>query len=212
MYNYLLNAIITLFVTVDPVGLGPIFVAMTVGMTQAERRSVALRATITAAAVLVAFALFGERLLVFLGISLAAFRISGGLLLFWIAFEMVFERRESRKVASIERAATLTRDDLSHMAVVPLAIPLISGPGSISATILISSHAQDLIWLGGLILVIAAVLAVVAAVFESAGAIDRLLGTTGRAITSRLLGVILAALSVQFVADGVLEFARGTAT
>jgi multiple antibiotic resistance protein len=211
MFNYLLNAIITLFVTVDPIGLAPIFVALTVGRSGAERRAIALRATITATAVLVAFALFGGRLLVFLGISLAAFRISGGILLFWIAFEMVFERREERKAATVERAIALTPDEISHMAVVPLAIPLISGPGSISATILLSSQAPDLVWLGGLILVIAAVMAVVVAVFELAGPIDRLLGTTGRAVTSRLLGVILAALSVQFVADGVLELAgRGS--
>jgi multiple antibiotic resistance protein len=212
MGNYLLNAIITLFVTVDPVGLAPMFVAMTLGMTRAERRSVALRATIVATGVLVAFALFGQRLLEFLGISLAAFRISGGLLLFWIAFEMVFERRERRKVAALEPAVPITREELSHMAVVPLAIPLISGPGSISATILLSSQAPDLVWLGGLILMIALVMAVVVAVFESAETIDRLLGTTGRAVTSRLLGVILAALSVQFVADGVLELARRAPT
>ncbi len=208
MFNYLLNAVITLFVTVDPVGLAPIFVAVTFGLSAAERRAIALRATIVATAVLVAFALIGGSLLVSLGISLAAFRISGGILLFWIAFEMVFERREQRKAAAIERTGALTRDEISHLAVVPLAIPLISGPGSISATILLASQAADLVWLGGLILVIALVMGVVVAAFELAGPIDRLLGATGRAVTSRLLGVILAALSVQFVADGVLELAR----
>jgi multiple antibiotic resistance protein len=205
MFNYLLNAVITLFVTVDPVGLAPLFVAMTVGMTADHRRQIAFRATLTATAVLIAFALFGRPLLAFLGISLAAFRISGGFLLFWIAFEMVFQRRVERKAATVDE---FTQDDISHLAVVPLAIPLISGPGSISATILLSSQAQDYVWLGGLLLMIAAVMGVVVFVFESAGAIDRMLGTTGRAITSRLLGVILAALSVQFVADGVIEFAH----
>jgi multiple antibiotic resistance protein len=208
MFNYLLNAIITLFVTVDPVGLAPLFVAMTAGMARAEQHAIAVRATIVATAILVTFALFGERLLAFLGISLAAFRIAGGLLLFWTAFEMVFDRRAQRKSAAVENTPVpITRDELNHMAVVPLAIPLISGPGSISATILLSSQAQDLVWLAGLILVIVAVMAVVFAAFASAAQIDRLLGTTGRAITSRLLGVILAALSVQFVADGVLAFA-----
>jgi multiple antibiotic resistance protein len=209
MWNYLLNAVITLFVTVDPIGLAPVFAAMTAGMTAAERRAVAFRATIVAAAVLVVFALFGDRLLVFLGISLAAFRIAGGLLLFYTAFEMVFERRERRRSAPVEAAIPLSRDDIHHMAVVPLAIPLISGPGSISATILLSSQAMDLAWLAGLIVVIIGVIALVLAVFQAAATIDRLLGTTGRAVTSRLLGVILAALSVQFVADGVLAFARG---
>jgi multiple antibiotic resistance protein len=209
MFNYLLNAIITLFVTVDPVGLAPLFVALTAGLPAEQRRTIAVRATLIATLVLIAFALFGERLLVFLGISLAAFRIAGGLLLFWTAFEMVFERRAQRKSATAEAAtASLTHDDLSHLAVVPLAIPLISGPGSISATILLSSQAADITWLVGLILVIVAVMAVVYAAFASARQIDRLLGTTGRAVTSRLLGVILAALSVQFVADGVLAFAR----
>ena len=208
MFNYLLNAVITLFVTVDPVGLAPIFAAMTVGMAREARRTVALRATLTATAVLIGFALFGDRLLVFLGISLAAFRISGGLLLFWIAFEMVFDRRERRKANAVDTVGVISPDEIAHMAVVPLAIPLISGPGSISATILLSSQAPDLVALAGLLLVIVAVMALVLAVFESAGAIDRLLGTTGRAVTSRLLGVVLAALSVQFVADGVLAFAR----
>jgi multiple antibiotic resistance protein len=209
LFNYLLNAVITLFVTVDPVGLAPIFASMTLGMTRAERRTIGVRATVTATAILVAFALFGDRLLVFLGISLAAFRISGGLLLFWTAFEMVFNRREQRKAASVGSVTVLTRDEMSHLAVVPLAIPLISGPGSISATILLSSQAPDLVGLAGLILVIVAVMALVFALFEAAGPIDRLLGATGRAVTSRLLGVILAALSVQFVAGGVLELARG---
>jgi multiple antibiotic resistance protein len=207
--NYVINAIITLFVTVDPIGLAPIFIALTLGMAIEHRRQVAFRATLTATVVLIAFALFGRPLLAFLGISLAAFRISGGLLLFWIAFEMVFERRDARKAATVDSARTVTLDEISHLAVVPLAIPLISGPGSISAVILLSSQAQDYVWLGILLLVIALVMGVVVAVFESAGTIDRLLGTTGRAITSRLLGVILAALSVQFVADGVLQFARG---
>jgi multiple antibiotic resistance protein len=209
MFNYLLNAVITLFVTVDPVGLAPIFVAMTAGMSRAEQRAIAVRATIVATAILITFALFGDRLLSFLGISLAAFRIAGGLLLFWTAFEMVFDRRAQRKSATVENTPVpITRDEMNHLAVVPLAIPLISGPGSISATILLSSQAQDFLWLAGLILVIVAVLAVVFAAFASAAQIDRLLGTTGRAVTSRLLGVILAALSVQFVADGVLAFAR----
>jgi multiple antibiotic resistance protein len=208
MLNYIFNALVTLFVTVDPIGLGPIFIALTAGMAREQRRQVALRATLTATLVLIAFALFGRPLLAFLGISLAAFRIAGGLLLFWIAFEMVFARREERKSAALDSTRAVTLDEISHMAVVPLAIPLISGPGSISAVILLSSQAQDYLWLVLLLLVIAAVMTVVVTVFESAGTIDRMLGTTGRAITSRLLGVILAALSVQFVADGVLEFAR----
>lgn len=206
MFNYLLNAVVTLFVTVDPIGLVPIFIALTAGMVAADRRAIALRATVTATAVLVAFALFGQHLLAFLGISLDAFRIAGGLLLFWIAFEMVFERRQQRKSTTVERVSA---DEISHLAVVPLAIPLISGPGSISATILLASHAPGYLGLAGLIAVIVLLMGANFAVFLAAGPIDRLLGVTGRAVTSRLLGVILAALSIQFVADGVLAFARG---
>ncbi len=205
MFNYLLNAVVTLFVTVDPIGMAPLFISITAGMATAERRAIAIRAIATATAVLVAFALFGQHLLAFLGISLDAFRIAGGLLLFWIAFEMVFERRQPRKSTTVERA---NADEASHLAIVPLAIPLISGPGSIAATILLASHATSYLALAGLILVVALLMAACLAVFLASGPIDRLLGATGRAVTSRLLGVILAALSIQFVADGVLAFAR----
>jgi multiple antibiotic resistance protein len=206
MVNFLLNAIVTLFVTVDPIGLVPMFIALTVGMSATERRAIGLRATTTATAILVAFALFGQGLLTFLGISLAAFRIAGGLLLFWIAFEMVFELRQRRKTKAVNVAQG---DETAHVAVVPLAIPLISGPGSISATILIASHASGYMELFGLIAVIVVLMAANFAVFLLATPIDRMLGVTGRLVMSRLLGVILAALSIQFVVDGVTAIAAG---
>ncbi len=206
MVNFLLNAIVTLFVTVDPIGLVPMFIALTAGMSAAQRRAIGMRATTTAAAILVAFALFGAELLTFLGISLAAFRIAGGLLLFWIAFEMVFELRQQRKSNAVNTAQT---DEASHVAIVPLAIPLISGPGSISATILIASHAPSYVEVVGLIVVIVLLMAANFAVFLLATPIDRLLGVTGRLVASRLLGVILAALSIQFVADGAMAIAAG---
>jgi multiple antibiotic resistance protein len=206
MANFLLNAVVTLFVTVDPIGMIPMFIALTAGASAAERRAIGLRATTTAAAILVAFALFGQGLLAFLGISLAAFRIAGGLLLFWIAFEMVFELSQRRKSKAVNVAQG---DETAHVAIVPLAIPLISGPGSISATILIASHAPGYVEVIGLIVVIVLLMAANFAVFLLATPIDRLLGVTGRLVLSRLLGVILAALSIQFVADGVLALARG---
>jgi len=206
MVNFLLNAIVTLFVTVDPIGLVPMFIALTAGMSALERRAIGLRATTTAAAILVAFALFGQGLLAFLGISLAAFRIAGGLLLFWIAFEMVFELRQRRKTNTVNAAQG---NEAAHVAVVPLAIPLISGPGSISATILIASHAPGYAEVMGLIAVIVLMMAANFAVFLLATPIDRLLGATGRLVLSRLLGVILAALSIQFVVDGVIAIAAG---
>jgi multiple antibiotic resistance protein len=209
MIDFLLNAVVTLFVTVDPIGLVPAFIALTAGLSSAERRAIGLRATTTATAVLIAFALFGQNLLAFLGISLAAFRIAGGLLLFWIAFEMVFDLRLQRKARTVENVPPHP-DDISHVAVVPLAIPLIAGPGSISATILLATHAPGYLELAGLIAVIVGLMAANFAVILLAGTIDRLLGKTGRLVLSRLLGVILAALSVQFIADGVGAFAAGT--
>src|SRR5665213_1911537 len=153
MFDYLLNAIVTLFVTIDPPGLAPVFIVLTAGATRSERRSTAIRASLIAGAVLIGFALVGEPLIGFLGISLPAFRISGGLLLFVIAFEMVFGRRDERKSATAQ--SSLTRDDLRHVAVFPLAIPLITGPGAISATILLASRAPNGWGLLGLLVIIA---------------------------------------------------------
>jgi multiple antibiotic resistance protein len=202
MFDYLLHALVTLFVTIDPLGLAPMFMVLTAGFGPVARRQAALRAAATAELVLCAFALIGEPLIGFLGITLAAFRIAGGLLLFVIAFEMVFERRIERKAAAAEKATGY--DDLHSVAIFPLAIPLTSGPGAISATILLASQAAGVLGLFVLILAIAAMIAACLAVFLLAGRIEHYLGETGRLVVSRLLGVILAALAVQFVADGVL--------
>ena len=210
MRDYLLNAVVTLFVTIDPPGLAPIFMVLTAGRTIAERRTVALRATVIAAIVLVAFALVGEPLIAVLGISLPAFRIAGGLLLFVIAFEMVFGRREERKSATAQSA--VEREDLRHLAVFPLAIPLIAGPGAISATILLASQAPGPGGIAGLLTIIVLMIGACLAVFLAADRIEKVLGETGRIVVSRLLGLILAALSVQFVADGVTAIVKAAAT
>ena len=201
MFDYLLNAVVTLFVTIDPPGLAPVFIVLTAGATRSERRSIALRASIIAGAVLVGFALVGEPLIGFLGISLPAFRISGGLLLFVIAFEMVFGRRDERKSATAQ--SSLNRDDLRHVAVFPLAIPLITGPGAISATILLASRAPNAWGVLGLLVIIALLIGACTIVFLGANRLERALGDTGRIVVSRLLGLLLAALAVQFVADGI---------
>ncbi len=213
MLDYLLNALVTLFVTIDPLGLAPIFVGLTRGLSRLQRQQIAIRATITAAVILYAFALAGEGLLGFLGISLAAFRIAGGLMLFWIGFEMVFERRDQRKLASANKAVEDERahdpGDVLHLAVFPLAIPLMAGPGAISATILIAASAPSTLGMIGLLVIIAALVGSCLAVFLLAGPLERLLGNTGRIVLTRLLGVLLAALAVQFVADGITEIVRG---
>jgi multiple antibiotic resistance protein len=206
MRDYLLNAVVTLFVTIDPPGLAPLFMVLTAGRSIAERRAVAIRATLIAAVVLVAFALVGEPLINVLGISLPAFRIAGGLLLFVIAFEMVFGRREERKSATAQ--TVVERDDLRNVAVFPLAIPLIAGPGAISATILLASQAPDASGTAGLIALIVLMIGACLIVFLAADRIERALGDTGRIVVSRLLGLILAALSVQFVADGVTAIVK----
>ncbi|MCX5493823.1 MarC family protein [Kaistia dalseonensis] len=212
MLDYFLNALATLFVTLDPIGLAPIFIGLTRGMTSAQRHQTATRASLTAMAILFAFALGGQGLLTFLGISVPAFRIAGGLLLFWIAFEMVFERRDRRKQASADRAlgetAVVDADDVRYLAIFPLAIPLISGPGAISATILLASSAPGTLGLIGLLIIVAALIGSCYLVFRLAGPLDRALGETGRIVLSRLLGVLLSALAVQFVADGVVAIAR----
>ena len=204
--NELTSALVTLFVTIDPAGLAPLFLALTTGMSRAERQQIALRGTITAFLILLLFALAGTAILTVFGITIHAFRIPGGLLLFHIAFEMIFEKRHERHETSAKRAVTV--DEIRHLAVFPLAIPLIAGPGAISATILLSgtfSGPADRLML---ILIVAAVVAATYLVFLLAERIDAWLGVTGRIVLTRLLGLILAALAVQFVADGIIAFAR----
>lgn len=197
----LINALTTLLVTLDPPGLAPVFLALTAGMTRVQRGQVALRGSIIAFGILAMFALFGASILELLGISLGAFRISGGLLLFWIAFEMIFEKRQGRKEKTGEVAITL--DHIQNIAVFPLALPLIAGPGAISATVLISGSMETSVDKLIFILILAFSMLLVFASLIVAERMDRFLGNTGRAILTRLLGVLLAALSVQFVVDGV---------
>lgn len=199
--DMLINALTTLLVTIDPPGLAPIFLGLTHGMTRLQRKQVALRGSLIAFFILAVFALTGSGILGLLGISMGAFRIAGGLLLFWISFEMIFEKRQDRKEKTSEVA--ITRDHIHNIAVFPLALPLIAGPGAISATILLAGSTPGAWERAQLILVIAFVLALMYAVLVIAERLDRFLGITGRAILTRLLGVLLAALSVQFVVDGV---------
>jgi multiple antibiotic resistance protein len=200
-HDVLFNAFLTILVTIDPPGLAPLFLALTSGMNRSQRGQVAVRASVIAFAVLVLFAVAGAVILDVFGITLPAFRVAGGMLLFFIAFEMIFERRQDRKEKSAEVA--ITRDMIHDIAAFPLAIPLIAGPGAISATVLLSGRFHGLaaqLALAGIILVC---LAIAWLVFTLAERIDGFLGQTGRSILTRLLGVILAALAVQFVADGI---------
>lgn len=197
-----LSAFVTLLVTVDPLGLIPVFLAVTQGADRPQRNAIAAEAGGIAFGILAGAALFGEWLLTHLGISMASFRIAGGLLLFAIAFEMTFGHRQRRK----EDTET---EGHAHPAAFPLAIPLLAGPGAITASVLIAGQAAgNWILLAGLLAVIAAVIAITVIVFRMAPSIGNLVGNRGQIVFSRLLGVLLAALAVQYVVDGVLTYFR----
>jgi multiple antibiotic resistance protein len=205
--DYAISALLTLFVVVDPVGLTPTFLAVTEDLPAAARRSVALRASMIAGAILIGAALIGDWLFRTLGISLSAFRIAGGLLLFSIASEMVFGVRLRREGQAAEEAV---EEHVRNVAAFPLAIPLLAGPGAITATVLLTGRAGgNLLLLGVLIAVVALVALACFVAFLFAGRISRLLGMTGNIVLSRLLGVLLAALAVQYVADGIRAFLAG---
>ena len=196
------SALVTMLVTLDPPGLAPIFLSLTRGMSESERRQVAIRASIIAFCIMGFFGVAGDIVMKALGVSLPAFRIAGGLLLFWIAFEMVFERRTERKQQTAETAITL--DHIRNVAAFPLAIPLMAGPGALTAMILLAGRAGgDPLLLATLAVICGLVILSCLVVFLTATPIAKLLGVTGNIVLTRLLGVILAALAVQFVIDGV---------
>jgi multiple antibiotic resistance protein len=199
--EFLISGLVTLLVVVDPIGLAPTFLGVTDGLSTRFRRQIALRASLIAAAILVGAALGGDWLLRQLGISLPAFRIAGGLLLFAIAFEMVFALRMERDSKAAEQAV---EEHIHHIAAFPLAIPLMAGPGAITAIILLAGQAAGRpVWLAILLAVIVAVTASCFVAFIAADRIGKVIGVTGNIVLSRLLGVILAALAVQYVIDGV---------
>jgi multiple antibiotic resistance protein len=199
--EYMVAALVTLLVVVDPIGLTPAFVGLTAGLPRAARNQVAFRAAIIAFAILTGAALAGDWLLRTMSISLPAFRIAGGLLLFSIASEMVFGVRIARQS---EAAGKAVEEHVRNIAAFPLAIPLMAGPGAITATVLLAGRTSgDPMRLALLVGIIAAVMIACLLVFLAAGRIERLLGATGNTVLSRLLGVLLAALAVQFVIDGV---------
>jgi multiple antibiotic resistance protein len=203
-----LSAFVTFFVVIDPPGCAPIFASLTRGASMAHRRAMALRSTMVAAGILLVFALFGEDLLRVLGISLASFRIAGGIMLFLIALEMVFEKRTQRRE---ERADEITRKAAAEarpleeedISVFPMAIPMIAGPGSIATAMLLTSRAEG--WAEGAIVLgaLVAVLVLMLLSLLAAAPLMRVLGDKVEAMITRMLGVILAALAAQFVVDGI---------
>lgn len=195
----LIATFVTLFVVIDPVAVAPLFVALTRGMSDGMRRRVALRAILVAFGLLTLFGVAGNKLLSAIGIGLPAFRISGGLLLFLMAVDMLFERRSERR----EKRAT---DDDTDPSVFPLAMPLIAGPGALATMILLASqHAGNSLALIEVQLTMMAVLGLTYVLFRVGGLVERLLGHTGIVVLTRVFGILLAALSVQFVLNGLQD-------
>lgn len=190
------------FVIIDPVGTAALFAVMTRSVAEPQRRQMARRATALAGSLLLIFAFIGDALLEALGISLAAFRIAGGILLFLLATDMVFARHSGlRGMTSSEDQETVHREDIT---VFPLAFPLIAGPGAMTSVVLLMGNAQgDLLRTAAVIGVLVAVLALLLALLLMAPRVLAALGVTGSNVVSRVLGIILAALAVQFVIDGL---------
>ena len=192
----IISAFVTLFVVIDPVGLVPLFIALTRDMTPQRRRRIGWRALAIAAVLLTLFGLAGESILTVIGISLPAFRIAGGMLLFLTALDMLFERRTERREGQ-------TRDDDHDPSVFPLATPLLAGPGALATMILLVGENPGPTHTLMIHVVMLAVLGIAAGFFALADPIARVLGRTGTMVVTRLFGMLLAALSIQFVIDGL---------
>lgn len=198
----LIAAFTTLFIIIDPPGLAPLFLALTQGKTALQRRAIAIRATVTAGCLMLAFLFLGETLLGFIGISMPAFRIAGGVLLFLTALDMLFQRRQQRRQESADEGIAHDDDDPS---VFPLAIPLLVGPGAITTIILLAGQADGVAGFLAISGVMFSVLAITLLALLSSSLIERALGKTGLNILTRLLGMLLAALAVQFILDGISQ-------
>ncbi len=201
MYELFLSAFITFFVVIDPPGCAPIYASLTADASTPQRRSMAIRAVLIAAIILLVFGLFGEQLLAALGISLDSFRIAGGIMLFLIALEMVFEKRTERREARAQEI--IETPEVEDVSVFPMAMPMIAGPGSIATVMLLMSKNEgidaSLMIFGAL----ASVLVLTLLALLAAGPLMKLLGAKIEAVITRILGVLLAALAAQFVVDGL---------
>ncbi|WP_024507481.1 MarC family protein [Bradyrhizobium sp. ARR65] len=203
MLNYVTSSFVTLALVIDPIGLAPAFIAITQGLDVAQKRVLAVRASFIAGVILIVTALLGNWFLAQLRIGLSAFQISGGILLFSVATRMIFGERMRQESREAETAA---REKVADLAAFPLAIPLIAGPGAITATLLLASRTGgDPLWLLALVLIILVVAIASAISFLLAGQLARILGRTGNIVLARLLGILLAAFATQFVVDGIKD-------
>lgn len=200
MIDLFLSAFVTLFVVIDPPGCAPIYAGLVSGASHRQAVSMAVRACFIAALILLVFALFGENLLGALHIELNSFRIAGGIMLFVIALDMVFEKRTQRRE---ERADKIREEHVEDVSVFPMAMPMIAGPGSIATIMLLTARAHGTEETLVVLAALGAVLLLTLAALAAAGPLMRLLGTRVEAVITRLLGVLLAALAAQYVIDGV---------
>ncbi len=199
-----LQTFLTMLVVMDPIGLAPLYIGLAAGRSSVERRAIALKASLVAGGIILAFGLLGKPLLDHLGISLDAFRVAGGILLFLIALDMVFARGNPSRESSSEEPNPQDRPDIS---VFPLAIPLIAGPGTLASIMILAggAHGSPLL-LGGVFVVTGAVLLLCYLALRISNHLARVIGESGIHVITRVLGVLLSALAVQYVADGVRGF------
>lgn len=202
MIELFVSALITFFVVIDPPGCAPIFASLTTGASPQERRSQAVRAVIIATLILVFFAVLGEDLLRVLGISLDAFRIAGGIMLFLIAFEMVFEKRTQRREDRAQKI--IDTPEIEDVSAFPMAMPMIAGPGTIASIMLLESRSQGIEESLVVLAALGVILVMTLLALLGAGPIMRILGQRIEAVITRLLGVVLAALAAQFVINGLV--------
>ena len=206
MIELYISSLITFFVVIDPPGCAPIYAGLSAAAPPAQRRAMAFRAVGVSTAILLVFALFGEDLLRGLGISLASFRIAGGIMLFLIALEMVFEKRTQRRE---DRAAKVAEDpEAEDVSIFPMAMPMIAGPGSIASVMLLMSRNDGWERTAVVLAAMGTILLLTLVALLAAGPIMRILGAKIEAVITRLLGVLLAALAVQFVIDGLSQVLR----
>ncbi len=202
MLELFISAFVTLFVVIDPPGCAPIYAGLTKAALPAQARSMAMRACAIAAVILVGFALFGEQLLAALHIELDSFRIAGGFMLFWIAFEMVFEKRTERREQRADKVRATT-PEVEDVSVFPMAMPMLAGPGAIAAIMLLTNEAQGTEQTLAVLGALASVLLLTMLALMAAGPLMRVFGDKVEAVITRLLGVLLAALAAQYVIDGL---------
>lgn len=201
MIDLFVSAFITFFVVIDPPGCAPIYASLTKGANAAQRRSMAIRATLVAGAILLVFALFGEQLLGALHIELNSFRIAGGIMLFLIALDMVFEKRTQRREERAQKI--IDTPEIEDVSIFPMAMPMIAGPGSIASVMLLTGQNEGLDRAVIVLSALGAVLMLTLLALLAAGPIMRVLGQQTEAVITRLLGVLLGALAAQFVIDGL---------